>query len=313
MANATARQWRTAWRVTVLWLCTAITPTLALAATSRPTSQPAVKSTPAGPPELGKLLPLETGLLFVPARLQPAASMDLLVHFHGDPLTVARNVHKAELACAVVIVNYPGLSAAYSKPLQDSTLFASILADALRTLKTQHPPITRWGKISVSSFSAGYGAVRELLRQKSWFERIDGILLADSLYAGYAGEGESRQVDPRNMADFRAFAKAAAQGRKTLILTHSYLVPGKYASTIETADDLIAWIGGKRESVRPNTDDPVPIVSRCERGNFHLYGWPGTDGEAHMRHLREIHRHLGQLPWSDQPRTTSRPHHQNPE
>ena len=41
----------------------------------------------------------------------------------------------------------------------------------------------------MSSFSAGYGAVREILKTGSYRDRVDGVLAADSLYASTAADG----------------------------------------------------------------------------------------------------------------------------
>ncbi len=276
---------------------------LAAARTGPADSQPAL---PAGPPAVAtrpaddaRLAVLNTGTLFLPANL-PAGRPDLLIHFHGDPAVMVRNIEAAGLPIAAVFVNQPGLSAAYAAAMKDPTRFGRILEEALARTRLEHPGVRSWGRVCVSCFSAGYGAVREILRHPASFERIDGLLAADSIYAGYVGADGTRRVDPAHMDGFRRFAAEAAAGRKTFIVTHSQLVPGRYASTVETADDLIAWVGGTR---RPgNPDDPghgpFRIVSRCECGRFRVIGCAGDDGQAHMQHLRHIAVWLAALPWS---------------
>lgn len=259
-------------------------------------------SAPASAPAVdGRMIQLDVGVLFVPGHFRGGPDrVDLLIHFHGDPATVARNVVAARLNCIVVIVNYPGLSAVYARPFQDRQLFGRIVEDALKRLKEHRtiPPGAAWGTICVSSFSAGFGAVREILKDQRYMDMIDGLCMADSIYAGYAGEIENRHVNPENMADFRRFAALAADGKKTFILSHSYLVPGSYASTIETADDLIHHIGGRRVTVSDPAKAPFQVLSKCEKGNFRVYGCAGTDGQAHMEHLRRISRWLSHLPLS---------------
>lgn len=269
------------------------------------TSAPAPSaSSPAAAGPAGQFIKLETGTLFIPVTFGRAArEVDLLVHFHGDPPTVGRNVEAARLDVVVLIINYPGLSAAYANPLRDDPdLFDKALAGALARLE-QEKLVTgqaRWRTVCVSSFSAGFGAVRELLKQDRYVERIRAICMLDSIYAGYAADSTEtdKRVEPENMLGYRRFARAAALGDKTFILTHSYLVPGSYASTIETADDLISHVGARRRSVDESVpDSPVQVVSRAQLGEFKVWGCAGTDGEAHMQHLRHMRIWLPELPW----------------
>lgn len=275
-----------------------------------PATPPASASAPAGatttsrpaPPPAGRFIKLELGTLFIPDALPHRQhEPDLLVHFHGDPATVAHNVVAARIQVPALIINYPGLSAAYAKPLREEPdLFDKALTRALHQLQEEGVAAdgARWRKVCVSSFSAGFGAVRELLEQERYFERIDGLCMLDSIYAGYVGNAADggRQVNPENMQGFRRFARAAAEGRKTFILTHSYLVPGTYASTIETADDLIAHVGAARTQVdQPVLETPVHIISRASKGDFKVWGCAGTDGEAHMQHLRHMRIWLAKL------------------
>lgn len=253
---------------------------------------------PAPPP--GRFLLLQVGTLFVPNRWPGTAQdePDLLVHFHGEPHTVARNFMASGLPGVVLIINYPGLSATYAAPFRGTTLFGQVWADALSRLKAEGilAANARWGRLRVSSFSAGYGAVREILKNPAYFGAIDGLCMLDSIYAGYMGDANARMVEPTHMVDFRRFARAAAGGEKVFVLSHSYLVPGSYASTIETADDLIAHVDGRRHAVDETIDDaPFRIVSRCETGQFHVFGCAGTDGQAHMQHLRYMRCWLARM------------------
>ncbi len=222
---------------------------------------------------------------------------DVLVHFHGQAATVAREFLAAGLDGVLIVVNRSGLSAAYAGPFEDGTLLDELLSKALARLQAEGlaPPTGRWGRLALSSFSAGYGAVRAVLHHPRIFDRIDALVLADSLYAGYQESPGGRQVNPANMADFRRFAEEAAAGRRTFILSHCYLVPGSYASTIETADDLIAHVGAERRTVRDPAAAPFEVVSRAGKGRFEVHGCTGTDGEAHMQHLRHLRHWLLRL------------------
>jgi len=145
-----------------------------------------------------------------------------------------------------------------------------------------------FGRVFVSSFSAGFGGVRELLALPEHFVRIDGLILADSLYAGYVGDPAQRRIDPAKMAGFRKFAAEAAAGRKTMIVTHSAQVPDSYASTTETADDLIKHAGGQAVADDADSGDGWRLKRRLARGRLLVLGFAGQGPEDHMRHLRRL-------------------------
>jgi hypothetical protein len=64
------------------------------------------------------------------------------------------------------------------------------------------------------------------------------------------------------------------------------LRPDGYASTAETADYLIARLGGRREKVsEPWPAEGLTLTSRFRRGRFAVYGFAGDTGADHLRHL----------------------------
>ena len=77
----------------------------------------------------------------------------------------------------------------------------------------------------VTSFSAGFGAVREILKSPEYFARIDGVYLVDALYCGYVGDDphspEPGVINPVLMRDFLQFAQAAADGEKHAAVTEA--------------------------------------------------------------------------------------------
>ena len=146
------------------------------------------------------------------------------------------------------------------------------------------------GRVVISSFSAGFGGVRALLNVPEHFARIDGLIMADSIYCGYTGDPKERRVDPALMEGFRRFAVEAAAGRKTFLLTHSALQPEGYASTGEVADFLIAAVGGKPEPGRVEWAEGLILNRTFSRGRFLVLGFEGTQGPDHLNHLRRIGR-----------------------
>jgi len=286
-----------------------VEPAPVAATDKRPTTRPArptpvaVAVTPASatrPAPAGTRIRLQTvGEVFVPACLPRGLErVDLVVHFHGAPSVVEREFATAGLRAVLVTVNYGGLSARYEKPFSDPKLFGTLLDEALAGLQARGlvAPTAAWRRVCVSSFSAGFGAVRAILKVSAYFDRIDALYLADTLYAGYVGDGAERKVDPEDVRDFCGFAAEAAAGRKTLLVTHSYLEPGRYAGTHETADNLIAAAGAERRKVDERGPAGMRIISRADKGRFHLWGCEGKTGEDHMGHLRNMHFWYPMLP-----------------
>jgi hypothetical protein len=239
----------------------------------------------------GRRISLDGAELFIPVGMRyENGAVDVLVHFHGHPATVEREFLASGLPGVLITVNRNGLSAVYAAAFDDPGQFGRILDSALAELggiDSSSSPL-RWRRVRVSSFSAGFGAVREILKDQQNFDRIDALCMADSIYAGYVEGHGDRRVNPEHMVPWRQFARAAADGRKRFLLTHTDLVPGTYASTRETADDLIAAVGTKRHEVAGQQMGPIDVRSRATVNGFEVYGCAGNDGEAHMQHLRHL-------------------------
>ena len=238
----------------------------------------------------GRRVDLGEATLFIPGGDRPdGGTVDLVVHLHGAPSVVEPAFIEARMSGALVEFNRNGLSRVYAEPFADPALFTRLIDRALAALKPGDgagPPVL--GRLTLSSFSAGFGGVREILKVPEHFARIDTLVMADSIYAGYAGDPDRREVDPALMEGFRRFALEAAAGRKTLVITHSAQVPGGYASTTETADFLIRDVGGTPEPSDLSWGDGWTQKRRFARGKLLVLGFDGAEGADHMRHLRRI-------------------------
>ena len=234
--------------------------------------------------------------LFVPDGYSPPADgkVNLLVHFHGNPQTVWNNAAYAELNAVIVTVNYNGLSSAYSTPFANQSLFQTLLNDARNVLAAQ-PDFaagTSWDKLAVSSFSAGYGAVRQMLSNPTYFNAIDSLLAADSLYATTASDGTA--LDSQ-MVHYKAYASQAAAGNKSFIFTHSQVPTFTYESTEETGNELLQHLGLTPQPTNETGLGPLQYYRKVEQNGFKLWGAVGADGEGHLNHLRYLGEWLGDL------------------
>jgi hypothetical protein len=231
--------------------------------------------------------------LFVPPNLQlHDGKTNLVVHLHGSPERTERNVAKSGWNAAIITVTLNGLSSVYTRQFTPPDFFLKLLDEAAAKIASQlKQPSVEFERVAVTSFSAGFGGVRELLKSDQCFERMDILVMADSIYAGYSEPASERKVDPALMAGFLRFARDAVAGRKSLVISHCQLQPDGYASTGETADYLIRELGLNRQPEKNEWATNWLCSSRCKQGNLHVFGFEGTEGADHMRHLIN----LGQL------------------
>jgi hypothetical protein len=174
-------------------------------------------------------------------------------------------------------------------------LFQTLLDEALAKVR-QQPDFSdsiQWDKLGVSSFSAGYGAVREILKAASYRNQIDALLAADSLYATTAGDGTP--LDSQ-MADYKTFAGLAKNQDKTFLFSHSQVPTFTYETTEECGNELLQHLGISAGSLNENGLGTLNFYRYAESGNFRLWGALGTDGDSHLEHLRYIGEFFQELP-----------------
>lgn len=238
--------------------------------------------------------------LFIPSDYQSRGGVaDVIFHFHGDPATYRNNAKYAGLNAIIVTVNYGGLSSAYQTPFQNNTnLFNTLMSETLTRVRQQTDFADNlvWDKVGVSSFSAGYGAVREILKSPAYYNEIDSILASDTIYAGFVSYPSNLSLIGSQMTDWRRFASDAKNGSKWFFVSHSQVDPVTYASTVLTANDLMSAVGVSPQSVNYNGLGTLNFYRRATTGNFKVLGATGADGDSHLEHLRYIGEYLREMP-----------------
>ena len=218
------------------------------------------------------------------------------LHLHGDRATVEAAFTASGASGILVNVTLPGLSKIYADYFSAPAVFPGLLRDVEAALRRESPDKSwRLARLTVSSFSAGFGGVRQLLNQPVAFERIAALVMADSIYCGYAGDSAEKRVETELMAGFLRFARLAADGEKQMLVTHTRQLPEGYASTTETADYLIRELGGTREPILQEWPGGLRLLSRFARGQLEILGFDGDAGADHGRHLRAVGIFLGRL------------------
>ncbi len=237
--------------------------------------------------KVGEPIKVANGTVIVVRQTDATPSSNqLLVHFHGALETTRRALARSEFRGTLVVVNFPGLSSAYSKPFVDNPkLLEEIIGRATTT--TNDHATTRSPRIFLSSFSAGYGAIREILKSPEHFERIEAIITADSIYAGLDAETPTRVVSQKDMSEFLRFAELAVKGEKQFVLSHSAQAT-PYASTTETADYLLHKLQVTRIADSTTKQILLTQTSKAQQGKFTVLGFSGETGQHHMQHLHHI-------------------------
>jgi hypothetical protein len=246
--------------------------------------------------------PIGGGVLYVPETFHSTnGTFDLLVFFHGNADLVVQSAVAAKLNTVVFVVNVGIGSGAYENRYSVSAMFPYELGRIVETLATRGLAGARLGRLALSAWSAGYGALLHLLNQESARSKVSAVLLADALHSNLKDDG-SRTVDLERMAPFIAFAKEASTGDKLFVMTHSEVNEFKYATTTETADVLIEQVGTYRSRETDWPDRPLfPLArkvmtmdswlmqrSEAHKGNFYIRGYRGYREDDHIAHLAQI-------------------------
>lgn len=230
---------------------------------------------------------LQLGTLFIPAKLKLKTTKPLLVHFHGG--TWLPEVAAARINSAVITIQIGAGSGVYARAFAEPKRFVQLLEEAEAKAGVKFAPVT------LSAWSAGYGAIREILKVPENYARVDRVLLIDGLHAGYVngkpGPQES-QLETEGLQIFLQFARDAVAGKKRMLITHSEIFPGTFASTTETADWLLLQLGLKRKAVVRWGPMQTQQLSVVQQGRFHLFGFAGNSAPDHVDQLHSLPEYL---------------------
>jgi len=173
--------------------------------------------------------------------------VEITMHFHGASWFIFQEHARRGNGDPVVALELGEGSSAYRIPFEDRDRFRRLLAAVAEVLVARGAPNeTTIARVNITSFSAGYGAVRELVKSPEYVSLIQRIVLADSSYGSLdeAALAEGRRVVAREHVEVWApFARLAMQGEKTFLLTTSDIETPAYASTVEVARALVAELG----------------------------------------------------------------------
>jgi hypothetical protein len=232
----------------------------------------------------GRREKLELGTLFVPAKSRPNT---ILFFFHGG--TWLPEIAAAQNRMAVVSVQAGSGSGTYARLFADDSRFPELLKEAEE--KSQ----VRYTQVILGGWSAGCGAVREILRSADAYARTNAIVLIDGMHTDYAeghpGPQESK-LGAENLEIWVRFGHDAIAGRKRALITHSEIFPGTFASTTETADYLVRELDLKTHPVLKWGPMGTQQLSEVRAGRFLLMGFAGNSAPDHVDQLHSLPAYL---------------------
>ena len=231
---------------------------------------------------------------------------DVVIHFHGHS-AVRKTLVQVARGVAFVGVDRGIGSGPYARDFEQPDAFPRLLRSiegALRGHTGDERAHVR--NVAVSAWSAGYGAVNEILKHQA--DRVDAVILLDGLHAAWRRDRKRKDKSVKSVCD-RAiyptfdYARRAFAGEKIFIFSHSNVDPDRYPSTAATAALLLKQFG-----LEPQPAPDVAIgrfhqTSTVDVNGLHVWGFEGTDTFAHCAHVTLIARalHLIESEWDTPP------------
>jgi hypothetical protein len=226
--------------------------------------------------------------VFVPAGVEPG-NASLLVHFHGAAYVAEHAVSAVGTPWVLAVVNLGAGTGVYERAFSDAAVFDTLLDAIAGRLGADDAAAPAWDRLVVSAYSAGHGAVRALLREPNVAARIAGALLLDGIHTGYVPQGtvlhEGGRLDATGLEPYVELGRAAMRGDRAVLITHSAVFPGTFASTTETVDYLLDALDLPRTAVLRWGPVGMQQLSEVRSGRLLVQGFAGNSAPDHADHL----------------------------
>ena len=237
---------------------------------------------PDTPPE-GRRENLSSGTLFIPSNLKLTSPTPVLFFFHSAPFVP--ETAAAQNGMVVVSFVLGTGSSAYAKTFSDPALFGKLLKEAEEKAGVPLRPIT------LAGWSAGCGAIRQIMSTPEYYDLVANTIMIDGIHTSYVngkpGPLES-ELDPANLNIYVKMARDAIAGKRRMIITHTEIFPGTFASTTETADYILGQLGLKRTPIVKWGPMGTQELSEVRSGDFLLVGFAGNSAPDHVDQLHSL-------------------------
>ena len=216
--------------------------------------------------------------------VRAGSQVDWVLHFHGAPDNLERNLGAVGLNAVVTVVNRGVSSDAYGKVRHTLSQYEDDSRKIIGALSVKRTALIGW--------SAGGAAVHQLMEDEATQHRVDAIILADGLYSRYRGAND-HTVERGPLEGYAKFAKLAKGNTKFFGLSHGTIAEVGHPTVRESIDELLAMVG---DTPKPWGARPPSYALRPYRevhaGEFHLLGYKGDTRDAHISQLRHMSRTL---------------------
>lgn len=218
--------------------------------------------------------------VYVPKeRIGQSDAYHLLVHFHGGE-PVRKLMVLEDFDYVIATIDRGNGSSAYLGSVKDRKAWDELIAGIDEHVSRAMGRNMKTDDVLVSSWSAGYKAVEELLRLAPQPPELHGLVLLDSLHA-------SKPIGKGQLDGFiRAGKRATKDPAFFFTMVHSAIIPEGYASTTDTANYVLTRVGAHRQEVTDGGQDRLPLRTVAQKGRFEVRGYAGNDKAAHCDQLR---------------------------
>ncbi len=236
--------------------------------------------------------------ILVPTGVRSNA-FDVVIHFHGAAWLAQRAVAALDNRTVTAVLNLGTGSGVYDRSFADPAVFDSLLLGVAREVTATTGHSAQVGRVTLTGWSAGHGAIRAILRDPRHFAAVHAVLLMDGMHTSYVPEGTplavGSAIDTTNLVAFTEFARAAMRGDKRFLVTHSEIFPGTFVSTTETADWLLNALHVRRTPVLRWGPRGLQQLSEARAGRFTLLGYAGNSAPDHIDQLHAMPELLARL------------------
>ncbi len=240
---------------------------------------------------------MQWGVLSVPSHFQVVdGGYDLVIHFHGGQALQEENFDRTRINALVVSVNLGIGSGPYSAMFGAPGSLETALGRIQTHLdKLGRAPGAKVRRIALAAWSAGFGAIGTMLDQPGVADRVDAVILADALHTNFIGDIRDKKINPAAIEPYEAFARRAMRGEKLFAMTHSAIGVDGYASTTETATQLLHDLGMEKKPPTFKWPEGMHALYEAHSGDAHVIGFDGGREPDHMLHVTQMYATT--LPW----------------
>ncbi|MBI3578852.1 MAG: hypothetical protein HY276_06690 [Ignavibacteriales bacterium] len=238
---------------------------------------------------------------FIPQKSRHANKFDLLIHFHGASYisNYAAIRYNGNLIAATVSIGSG--SKVYGDAFLDTTKLGSVIDSIVAGTERNLSHKIKIRHLTLSGFSAGYGAIRKILSSQSGYDRVDAVLLLDGIHASYIPErtvlADGGKIDSTGLNAFITLARGASKrnSKKRFLITHSEIFPGTYASTTEATDYIAQLLQIKTTPTLQWGPLGMQQLSEARQNHFAIMGFAGNTARDHVDHFQGLYWFLKKL------------------